>query len=580
MIRLYMKKILYAAACILGAFAVSSCKVDEPTNVNKNPIAFEGTLDKMTPALGAEVDCTWHAGDELGVFVYATSEIKYKVEESASTTKLTAAQADIPVSYGYDAYAVYPYTGAKNRFEANVVVPNAQTISNGINPNLFVLAANAPVVDEKVHFDFKYMTSVINLGLSASEPMSISKIEIAAPSPRRGKYLAGESKVNLSAAEPVLGDITKGQNTITVSFAEPLALSSTVVYVPISVFPFETSEGGLTVKVYEQRGYPCDLGTIWAGSNEISDAGAVVLQAGESATEVLPALAFDMFEMPGTAKITVKDASGPRPSHEVSIYSVAGGVETFVDKFTSDANGVVNTELNAGDYVVYAPYNAGGPEKANKAAFTVRSGKESVVELFLSPVVFAEDFSWINDTNFPGVAPLYGDVPGHIANTAQAQTPQYTAWTSDQVALLTDRGWTASSFVFARPGALTLGKKNGVGTITSPKLDGVTSSTLEVTFRVIPWHTVTGGIWKLEFSQITIGVLNAGSFSATESVTTHTEKILTSGGDSNPGLESEFKVTIYGATSATQLSFCNGKPEESTSTMYRLMFSDVLVVEK
>ena len=108
----------------------------------------------------------------------------------------------------------------------------------------------------------------------------------------------------------------------------------------------------------------------------------------------------------------------------------------------------------------------------------------------------------------------------------------------------------------------------------------MTSSTLEVTFRVIPWHTVTGGIWKLEFSQITIGVLNAGSFSATESVTTHTEKILTSGGDSDPGLESEFKVTIYGATSATQLSFCNGKPEESTSTMYRLMFSDVLVVEK
>ena len=174
--------------------------------------------------------------------------------------------------------------------------------------------------------------------------------------------------------------------------------------------------------------------------------------------------------------------------------------------------------------------------------------------------------------------PLYGDVPNHTANTGN--TPQYTAWTPDQLALLSERGWTATSFVYARPGALTLGKKNGVGTITSPALEGVTSSTLEVTFRVIPWHTVTGGIWKLEFSQITIGVLNAGSFSATESVTTHTEKILTSGGDSNPGLESEFKVTIYGATSATQLSFCNGKPEESTSTMYRLMFSDVLVVEK
>ena len=573
-----MKKILYAAACIFGVFAASSCKLDEPAQVNNNPIAFEGSMEQLVPALGDQLAHTWQAGDELGVFVYATTEMKYKVGKTDLNSELVALQADIPVSYGSDAYAVYPYSGANNWTEAVVKVPNVQTVANGVNPDLFVLAANAPVVDEKVHFDFKYMSSVINLGLSASEPMSISKIEIAAPFPRRGKYLAGESKVNLSAAEPVLGDITKGQNTITVNFAEPLALSSTVVYVPISVFPFETSEGGLTVKVYEQRGYPCDLGTIWAGTNQISDAGAVVLQAGESATEVLPALSFDMFEMPGTAKITVKDASGPRPSHEVSIYSVAGGVETFVDKFTSDADGVVNTELNAGDYVVYAPYNAGGPEKANKAAFTVRSGKEAVVELFLAPVVFAEDFSWVNDTNFPGMLPLYGDVPNHTANTGN--TPQYTAWTPDQLALLSDRGWTATSFVYARPGALTLGKKNGVGTITSPALNGVTSSTLEVTFRVIPWHTVTGGIWKLEFSQITIGVLNAGSFSATESVTTHTEKILTSGGDSNPGLESEFKVTIYGATSATQLSFCNGQPEESTGTMYRLMFSDVLVVEK
>ena len=571
-----MKKILYAAACIFGIFAASSCKLDEPAQVNNNPIAFEGSMEQLVPALGDQLAHTWQAGDELGVFVYATTEMKYKVGKTDLNSELVALQADIPVSYGSDAYAVYPYSGAKNWTEAVVKVPNVQTVANGINPDLFVLAANAPVVDEKVHFDFKYMTSVINLGLSASEPMSISKIEIAAPSPRRGKYLAGESKVNLSEAEPVLGDITKGQNTITVNFAEPLALSSTVVYVPISVFPFETSEGGLTVKVYEQRGYPCDLGTIWAGTNQISDAGAVVLQAGESATEVLPALAFDMFEMPGTAKITVKDASGPRPSHEVSIYSVAGGVETFVDKYTSDANGVVNVDLNAGEYVVYAPYNAGGPEKANKAAFTVRSGKEAVVELFLSPVLFAEDFSWVNDTNFPGMLPLYGDVPNHVANTGN--TPQYTAWTDEQKALLS--GWTATDYVYARPGALTLGKKNGVGTITSPALAGVSSSTLEVTFRVIPWHTVNGGIWKLEFSQITIGVLNAGSFSEAENVTTHTEKILTSGGDENPGLESEFKVTIYGATPATQLTFCNGKPEESTATMYRLMFSEVVVVEK
>lgn len=572
-----MKRILYAAACLLGIFAVSSC-VDEPTTVSKNPIAFEGTLEAMTPALGAEVNCTWTAGDELGVFVYATSEIKYKVDESASTSKLVAVDADIPVSFGYDAYALYPYTGAKSRFEATVTVPNVQTITNGVNPDLFVLAANAPVENEKVHFDFKYMTSVINLGLSASESMKISKIEITAPSPKRGSYLAGQSKINLSAEEPVIGDITKGQNTITVNFAEPLALSSTAVYVPVAVFPFETSADGLTIKVYEERGYPCDLGAIWTGSNQIADAGAVVLQAGESATEVLPALSFDNFEMPGTVKLTVKDATGVRASHDVFVYSLAGGVETFVKKFTSDANGVVNAELNAGEYVVYAPYNAGGPEKSNKVTFTIKSGKEVVAELFLAPVVFSEDFSWVNDTNFPGMLPLYGDVPGHVANTSG--TPQYTTWNDAQKALLSDRGWTATSFVYARPGALTLGKKNGVGTITSPALEGVSSSTLEVTFKVIPWHTVTGGVWKLEFSQITIGVLNAGSFSATENVTTHTEKILVSGGDSNPGLESEFKVTIYGATSATQLSFCNGKPEESTSTMYRLMFSDVLVVEK
>ena len=515
-----MKRILYAAACLLGIFAVSSC-VDEPTTVSKNPIAFEGTLEAMTPALGAEVNCTWTAGDELGVFVYATSEIKYKVDESASTSKLVAVDADIPVSFGYDAYALYPYTGAKSRFEATVTVPNVQTITNGVNPDLFVLAANAPVENEKVHFDFKYMTSVINLGLSASESMKISKIEITAPSPKRGSYLAGQSKINLSAEEPVIGDITKGQNTITVNFAEPLALSSTAVYVPVAVFPFETSADGLTIKVYEERGYPCDLGAIWTGSNQIADAGAVVLQAGESATEVLPALSFDNFEMPGTVKLTVKDATGVRASHDVFVYSLAGGVETFVKKFTSDANGVVNAELNAGEYVVYAPYNAGGPEKSNKVTFTIKSGKEVVAELFLAPVVFSEDFSWVNDTNFPGMLPLYGDVPGHVANTSG--TPQYTTWNDAQKALLSDRGWTATSFVYARPGALTLGKKNGVGTITSPALEGVSSSTLEVTFKVIPWHTVTGGVWKLEFSQITIGVLNAGSFSATENVTTHTE---------------------------------------------------------
>ncbi len=573
-----MKKILYAAACIFGVFAASSCKLDEPAQVNNNPIAFEGSMKQIVPALGDQLAHTWQAGDELGVFVYATTEMKYKVGKSDLNSELVALQADIPVSYGSDAYAVYPYSGAKNWTEAVVKVPNVQTVANGVNPDLFVLAANAKIANEAAHFEFEQMNAVINLGLVASEPIELGKLEITITAPQRGIYLAGESRMDLS--KPAIGDITKGQNTITVNFEEPLRVSTTPVYVPISVFPFATASGGLSVKVYEKRGYPADLGTIWTGSNQIAEDGAIVLQAGESATEVLPALSFSMFDMPGTAKITVKDGktSEVRPGHEISIYSLAAGVETFVEKCTADASGVVSIELNAGDYAAYSAYTPGGAEKSNKVTFTISSGIETSLDFVLNPIVFFEDFSWVNDTNFPGMLPLYGDVPTHTANTGN--TPQYTTWTPEQLALLSDRGWTATSFVYARPGALTLGKKNGVGTITSPALAGVSSSTLEVTFRVIPWHTVTGGVWKLEYSQITIGVLNAGSLSEAENVTTHTSKILTSGGDENPGLESEFKVTIYGATPATQLTFCNGKPEESSSTMYRLMFSEVVVVEK
>lgn len=573
-----MKRILYAAACLLGIFAVSSCKLDEPAQVNNNPIAFEGSMNKLVPALGAQLEYTWQSGDELGVFVYATTEMKYKVGTTDLNSELVALQADIPVSYGSDAYAVYPCTGANNWTEAVVKVPNVQTVKNGVNPYLFVLAAKAKIENEAAHFEFEQMNAVINLGLVSAEPIELGKLEITAVSPQRGNYLAGESRMDLS--KPAIGDITKGQNTITVNFEEPLMVSTTPVYVPISVFPFATASGGLSIKVYEKRGYPAELEAIWTGSNEIADAGAVILQAGESATEVLPALSFEMFDMPGTAKITVKDSktSSVRPGQEVSIYSLAAGVETFVQKCIADASGVISVELNAGEYVAYSAYAAGGAENANKVIFTVSSGVETSVEFVLNPIVFFEDFSWVNDTNFPGMLPLYGDIPGHVANTGN--TPQYTTWTADQLALLSDRGWTATSFVYARPGALTLGKKNGVGTVTSPALAGLSSPNAEITLRVIPWHTVVGGVWKLEYSQITVELVGGGSFSETESVTSFTNKILTSGGDENPWLESVFTMNIYGATAATQLKISNGKPEESSSTMYRLMFSEIVVVEK
>lgn len=578
-----MKKILLAAACALGLMTLSGCNNEDGLkNTDKTPIVFSGSMSTMTAALGDALTQTWQADDELGIYVYATSEMRYKINESSASTGMTAVTADIPVSYGTDAYAIYPPCSAKNRFEANIVVPNAQTYADGVNPDLFYLAAQADVVDGAADFEFKHLASVINLGLKSDDNVKISKLEISAPAPARGSYLAGEAKVFLSYETLDLGDVSKGNNTVVITFDEPLALSATPVYVPVAVLPFSTTADGLEVKVYEQRGYPSDLGSIWTGTNAVSEAGAVTLEAGECATEMLPAINLDMFDMPGTVKMTVKDAktSSPRAGHEVSIYSLAGGVETLIDRYTSDASGVVKVELNAGEYVAYAPYSAGGPEKSNKVEFEIKSGLETSVELVLNPIVFFEDFSWVNTTNFPGIGPLYGDVPGHVANTAQNFTPQYTTWTAEQLALMSDRGWTSTSFVYARPGALTLGKKNGVGTVTSPALTGLSGAPVEITAKVIPWHTVTGGVWKLEYSQFTVKIVGEGSFSPTESVTEMTNKILTSGGDTNPGLESVFTMTLYGATSATKLSFCNGKPSESESTMYRLMFSEVMLIEK
>lgn len=576
-----MKRTSIAAACALVLIALASCNKEEGLgNMDKTPVTFSGTMSPLTSVLGDTFSQTWQADDELGIYVYATTEMKYKVNESSASTGFTALQADIPASYGKDAYAIYPPCSGKSRFDASISVPEIQTVKDGINASLFHMAAKADVEDHAADFEFKHLTAALNLGLCATDPIEISKIEISAVTPSRSSYLAGSADVILTE-NPELGDISKGSNTIVVELSEPAILSSTPIYIPVSVFPFSTISDGLAVKVYEKRGYPCDLGTIWTETNAISDAGAVTLNAGECATEVLPTLAYDMFDMPGTVKISIKDGrtQSVRPGQDISIWSVTGNTETLVGTYTSDTEGIVNAELNAGKYAAYSAYREGCPEKSNRIEFTVSSGIETSLEFVIMAIVFMDDFSWSNQELFPGIESLYGDVANHVANTATQYVKQYSAMDETQKAAVASHGWSMTSFVYARPGYFTLGKKNGVGTITTDALSSISSGNIQVNFNITPWHTVTGGVWKLEYSQIVVKVIGGGSFSETEQIDTYKYDILESGGDSDPEKQYPFSIPVYGATSSTQISFSNGKPSASTSTMYRLIIDDVAIIE-
>lgn len=577
-----MKRLYLFSILLAGLTALSGCVNEETDNEVGTPIAFSGRMETVTAAVGDEFPQTWMAGDTLGVFVYATREVLYEVSESSTASGFKALKADIPASYGTDAYAVYPYCSATSYLQTTVKVPSIQKITGGVNRHVYNMAAKAKVEDGKAEFDFVHMTSVVNLLLSASEEIAVSRLEISAPSPANGQYMAGEARLNLSEALPVLGDVSGGLNTIVVEFDEPMQLGSGTVSVPVAVLPFRTSAGGLNIKVYEERGYPCNLGAVLTEESAVSHSGAISIEAGISASVRLPQINLDMFDMPGGVKVTVKDAktSQPRGGQKVSVYSVAGGMETFAGEYLTDEAGVFEAELNAGDYICYASYSDGVSEKFNRVEFTVLSGRTAEVEFVMNALVFVDDFSWVNTSVWPNLLPLYADIPGHVANTAATCETGYSAFTDDQKTLVAGKGYEFTSWVFVRPGMVRVGKKNGVGTITFSPFSGISTSDAELNLNVIPWHTVTGGKWLLEYSEIVIKISGGGSFSATDAVDTYNYKILESGGDAAPDKPLILHVPLYGVTKSSTLAISNAKPEESKSTMYRYMIDELSIAEK
>lgn len=577
-----MKKVLFAITA-LAALAVG-CTKDKENTATDTPIAFRASFEEPKIVMGqSSKSYSWVENDPVGIFVNATREMVFKADQSASSTSLSAVMADIPAYYGSVAYAYAPATATSDvYFRTTLPIPATQQFANGRNLNVLNMAAIAPVESAAAEFHFKQLGAILELGLKSPDAdISLSKMKIEVVNPSAGKYMSGRAKIDFTGSEPELAStITGGLNSITVEFAEGITLSQTPVFIPIGVLPFATDGGGLQVTVYDQENNTCVLPKIWTGDNEISENGALTISRGVRVIDVLGDVLYENFDRPESVTIRVMDdrTGAVRANQSVDVYAVAGNIETKVNTFTSDASGLVKTALNPGGYRAYCAYDATTAAKWNQLDLSVVKDGGNTFDFVIYPILFADDFSWVTPEMGGSIVlkELYESINPPVANTANEVVWASGVGVSD---ILTQKGWTFSTWVYIRPGSARVGKKSATGTMTTPKLNAISSTTAKLTVVAMPWHVVTGGAWKLEEAELVFQIIGGGSFSAGENVTSYTTDPMTSDAPASPLKKNIFELPIYNATSNTQVSITNKLPAGLSTTMYRVMIDQVKIVE-
>lgn len=578
-----MKKILFATVAALALSA--GCSDDNENGASKTPIVFNATVEPAHVVMGTDGGSYgWNRGDLAGIFVNATREMTFEAGQSGTSTRLSAVMADIPAYYGTKAYAYFPASGdGESYLRASLTVPSVQTFADGANPNRMNMAAIAEVKNAEADFSFRQMGAILELGLKTrDEGIVLSKMKIEVVNPSAGKYIAGSVKIDFTGDGPELGTtVSGGTNTITVNFPDKVALGSTPVYIPVGVLPFASDGGGLQITVYDQNDNTCALPAIWTQDNEISENGALTVGRGEHVIYEVDDILYDNFDRPKSVSIKVIDnkAGAVRANQAVAIYAVADNAETEVGDYTTDDAGVMSALLNPGTYRAYCAYDAQTDAKWNSLDFTVADLPENPYDFTIYAVVFKDDFDWITPDMGGSVVlkELYESINPPVANTANE-----VVWASGVgvAGILAQKGWTFSTWVYIRPGSVRVGKKSATGTMTTPKMASLAvPTTLKMKLVAMPWHTVTGGVWKLEEAQLVFKIVGAGSFAEGESLKEYTTERMTSDAPASPLRKNTFEVPIYGATAETQVSVTNKLPSGVSSTMYRVMIDRIQLVE-
>ena len=481
-----MKKYIFAISALLSLCTIA-CTPESDT-LEGNPIVFSASGGEYVPAFGTPSSIPeLYDNMEVGVFVGSTREMLYHTEQG----RLVADEADIPQTYGQDAYAVIPATKDAATFvEASINVPAEQTFANGNNPSLINSFAYSTVTDGKAVFRFEPMTAVIEFGFTSGDGSKISSMVISAPSLSGNTSLTGKMSFDFKTGGSFTVDeaVEGGGNTIRVTFPEPVSLSSTPIYIPVAVLPFSTSEGGLNVTLYNENGYPYEMAPVLTDNNEYCNNGALDVLAADFVSILAGNVASEDFTLPSIVEFSIKvNATGElMTDRKVNVYSVLGNAETFVQTESVGASGKVLFELIPGDYKAYLANEDGTDDRLRSVSFKVIAEQTTPVELVYysyNTEVFHDDFKWITPEMGEGDMLLdyfivTMDPPA--VNSGKQHNSKIDVVDSGATEKIEEIGWDfwhpkangsgQETWIYLRLGEIQIGRSKGYAQATTPAM--------------------------------------------------------------------------------------------------------------
>lgn len=566
------------------ALTFSAC-TQEPFEISKEPISFSAATDEFIAVYGnPEHLPKLQDNVPVGVFVYTTREMLYHTEHG----KLVPDEADIPQSTGDDAYAIIPATNEATTFvDAYINIPSEQTYSEGQNPSLINSFAHAKVVDGKAEFMFSPLNAVIEFGLASDDGSIISSMLIKAPSLVSNNYISGRKSFDFSnAGFSVKENVQSGSSSIRINFPENIQLSSEPIYIPVSVLPFMTYGDGLEVTLYNESGYPFEIGHVLVENDDYCNGGALDVAAAEYVSTMIGNVSKDDFTLPAFVDMCVVEnkTGNLMPDQKLNIYSAIGNDISFVQQVITGADGGVKLELIPGNYTAYLAKEDGSDDEIRSVDFTVEPEKTVSVELVYysyTTEIFHDDFKWITPEMGEGDKLLDYFVvsidPPKINAGTQANSKIDVADGGSQE-IISEIGWDfwqpapakpgeQVTWVYLRLGEIQLGKSKGYAQATTPAMTGLKeSSNVLLSIVADPFYSVKGTDVTVCKTQLKLIIEGPGSFSSYD--TEVKEKItdpIQSGDLSNPqevpdgepktfGSKSYYDFVVYGATSETK--FC------------------------
>lgn len=605
-----MKKYIFAVPALLSLFAACTQKND---TLVEDPIVFSATVGEYVPAFGTPSSMP-ELDDNMvvGVFVGATREMLYHTEQG----RLVTDEADIPQSYGQDAYAVIPATKDAATFvDASINVPAEQTFADGKNQSLINSFAYSTVTDGRAEFRFDPLTAVIEFGFTSEDGSKISSMVVSAPSLSDNTSLSGKMGFDYKDGGGFTVDnaVENGSNTIRVSFPEPVALSSVPVYVPVAVLPFSTSGGGLSVTLYNENGYPYEMSPVLVSDDEYCNNGALDVLAADYVSVMAGNVSSGDFTLPSMVEFSIKvNATGDlMPNRSVNIYSVLGNTETFVRAESVGESGKVTFELIPGDYKAYLANEDGLDDRLRSVSFKVISEQTVSVELVYYSYnieVFHDDFKWITPEMGEGDKELdyfVVTIDPPVVHTGKQNNSKIDVADSGAEEKIAEIGWDfwqpkangtgQETWVYLRLGEIQMGRSTGYAQATTPAMSSLTEES-DVLLSIVadPFYNISKtGVVTAQPTQLLITILGPGSFSTTDaSVKEYITAPIESGDLSNPqevpegepvtfGQKTYYDLLVYGATNETKFqlrTYDQNVPDPTSYSQRQILIDDVKVL--